>query len=198
MPKRRARTTWRLSRCARARSKADRFCAAILTAEVGKGSWRPPQHRLRLLVKNPVERMYRASSSCWTAGEILARWIFPEQAGVTMFKRLSVNCAERIVATAVTRGLECSKRASDVGIHTSRPARIFLRRPAPPTTAVLAGGFTDFEVVKVESRLGGRFRPDSSLAASASRRRRALRSRGEPSGHATDLLKASCAGRFGL
>ena len=59
---------------------------------------------LDLLLKKPVERMSSARTSGRTAAKSCGVGYLRKSSGVTSFTRLSVHCAERIVATRSSQG----------------------------------------------------------------------------------------------
>src|SRR5678815_1804151 len=80
------------------------------------GTWPPnsPVTRLAapiidfdLLLKKPVLRISLARTSGATAAKSSGVGYLANRPGVTSFTRLSVHCAERIVATSNSQGLPC-------------------------------------------------------------------------------------------
>ena len=69
----------------------------------------PPVIDSALLLKNPVERISFAKTSGRTAAKSPRVGYLANSPGVTSLTRLSVHCAERIVATSNSHGLRCSK-----------------------------------------------------------------------------------------
>ena len=64
-----------------------------------------PTIDLALLLKNPVDRISWASTSGLTAAKSAGVGYFANSPGVTSLTRLSVHCADRIVATSNSHGL---------------------------------------------------------------------------------------------
>ena len=62
-----------------------------------------------LLRKKPVERISCSSSAGSAAAKAAALRYFANSAGVTLFTRSSVHCAERIVATSSSSGVAKSR-----------------------------------------------------------------------------------------
>src|SRR5258708_16392619 len=65
---------------------------------------------------------------------------FANKPGVTSFTRLSVHCAERMVATSSSQGVWCERAQVTPGYILSKPCRIFLTRAA--RSAAVLGSFT--------------------------------------------------------
>src|SRR5580658_949062 len=81
-----------------------------------------------LLLKKPVERISPANS-CWlAAAKSVIVGYFRTRPGVTSLTRLSVHCAERIVATSNCQALEWWSAQVAPGYIRSKIARIFCRR----------------------------------------------------------------------
>src|SRR5262249_38365540 len=62
---------------------------------------------LALLLKSPVDRISCARTSVSTAAKSAGVGYLANSPGVTSLTRLSVHCAERIVATSSSQGLRC-------------------------------------------------------------------------------------------
>src|ERR1700677_2196295 len=77
-----------------------------------------------LLLKNPVLRISSASTSGFTAAKSGGVGYLANRPGVTRFTRLSVHCAERIVATSNSHGLRCTNAHVALGYIWSRRLRI--------------------------------------------------------------------------
>ena len=65
-----------------------------------------PTIDLALLLKNPVERISWASTSGATAAKSWGVGYLANRPGVTSLTRLSVHCAESMVATSNSHGFE--------------------------------------------------------------------------------------------
>jgi len=87
-----------------------------------------PTIDLALLLKKPVLRMSFANTSGATAAKSAIVGYLANNPGVTSLTRLSVHCAERIVATRSSQGLWCSNAHVASGYISSRPARISATR----------------------------------------------------------------------
>jgi len=66
--------------------------------------------------KKPVDRMISSSSSRSPAASCRGPGYVPNRAGVTMFTRSSVHCAERIVAHRSWKALRCFKAQSSAAL----------------------------------------------------------------------------------
>ena len=93
-----------------------------------------------LLLKNPVLRISFAKTSGRTAAKSSGVGYFRNSPGVTSFTRLSVHCAERIVATSNSHGFRCNSAHSAFGYVRSSTARISASRSL--RSAAVFGRFT--------------------------------------------------------
>ena len=99
-----------------------------LAAEFGDHLPAAPTIDLALLLKKPVLRMSCASTSGRTAAKSCGVGYLANRPGVTSLTRLSVHCAERMVATSNSQGLLwCSAQVAS-GYMRSRRRRISARR----------------------------------------------------------------------
>src|SRR3954469_21986911 len=81
-----------------------------------------------LLRKNPVERMSGSSSSGFKRAKCCGVGYFLKMAGVTMFTRASVHCADRMVATSSSQALRCVSAHCTFGYVASRRRKISATR----------------------------------------------------------------------
>src|SRR5438552_17256668 len=81
-----------------------------------------------LLLKNPVERISFAKTSGRTAAKSPRVGYLANSPGVTSLTRLSVHCAERIVATSNSQGVRCVSAQVTSGYIRSRRLRISATR----------------------------------------------------------------------
>src|SRR3989442_170992 len=85
-----------------------------------------------LLLKNPVERISLAKTSGRTAAKSAGVGYLANSPGVTSLTRLSVHCAERMVATSNSQGVRCVSAQVTSGYIRSRPCRISAMRAFRP------------------------------------------------------------------
>src|ERR1700685_3074873 len=98
-----------------------------------------PISDLALLLKKPVERISLPSSAWFAAAKSAISGYFRNRPGGTSLTRLSVHCAERMVATSNSQQLRWSSGTAGLGYIWSSSSRI-LRTRAARAAAVLGRG----------------------------------------------------------
>src|ERR1700691_6168432 len=115
-----------------------------------------PMSDLALLLKKPVERISPPSSAGFAAAKSAISGYFRNKPGVTSLTRLSVHCADRMVATSSSQQLRWSSGTVGRGYIWSSSLTI-LRTRLARSAAVLGRGTSfggvAFEVTPLSSQM---------------------------------------------